>query len=517
MPSLKIGTRKSELARTQTQSVIRSLEKIGYSAQEHFVVTKGDIDKRPLSQISGDGFFTKEIEKELLAKNVQMAVHSAKDLPSMTHRYLPWVAFGERETTTDVLIRKKNQSVKVIGTSSPRRTSQLKKLFPESEIVDLRGNVPTRIEKAATGVVDAAILAGAGIRRLNLQDSIYDQGLEIQELPFTTAPCQGILGVQAHFEYLSILEKVMNADLTRIAHAEKSLLALLGGGCHLSVGAQIQKKENYTLDFFYDDSDKVFDFKIEESRLGDLLRRGYSKIFPESSARVWLTQPIQHHHNVALQLAHEGFQPVSWPLVEIQTVWDPKELENLNLADFGGIIFSSQFAAQIFLMEWVYQSTDRFEDLKRIPLFAVGDSTAQILSEFDVTRSPSATSESLATILPKTKKPYLLPGTPLTQMASKLQDLKIPYKILPLYETAGSKSPLRLDTPELWNDDKIVLTSPSAVEQFIVECKTHPALSSLPIFAIGPTTGKALANYGIQHQIPKNSGSWDSLIEILKN
>ncbi len=520
MPSLKIGTRKSELARTQTQTVLHALEKAGYSAQEHFVVTKGDIDKRPLSQISGDGFFTKEIEKHLLLKHIHMAVHSSKDLPSMTHKYLPWVAFGEREQNMDVLIRKKNQDVKTIGTSSPRRTSQLKQHFPNCKIVDIRGNVPTRIEKVRDGIIDATVLAKAGINRLKLEDFIYEQGLEIEELPFTTAPCQGILGVQAYFEYQHILEKITNLELTNIAHAEKSILALLGGGCHLSVGVHIQKKEEFHLDFFYDDQSTLHNHHLQSKRLGDLVRSAYSKVFSDKignpKGRVWLTQPIQHQHSVAKKLAEKNYQAICWPLIEIQTVWDPQQLDKLNLKKYEGIVFSSQFAAQIFLLEWAYQSTDRLEKLKNMPIFSVGKSTSKILQELTVTEAPEATSNSLSKILPKTRKPYLIPGTPMTRMASELAEQKIPFEILSLYESFPSKSPLRTDIPNVQTGDKIVLTSPSAVEQFIVECKANAALESLQVFTIGPTTARAIEKHGIKHQMSRTPGSWDRLIEELE-
>ena len=104
---LRVGTRKSDLALTQTNLVKTTLESKGYSPEIQHIVTVGDKDLRPFQHMTGDGFFTKEIEKNLLAENIQLAVHSSKDLPSQIHHSLPWVAYSEREDTSDIMIVKK--------------------------------------------------------------------------------------------------------------------------------------------------------------------------------------------------------------------------------------------------------------------------------------------------------------------------------------------------------------------------------------------------------------------------
>ena len=143
-----LATRGSALAQKQAQEVQALLTEKNIFTQLHIVKTQGDNDLRPFAQIPGAGFFTKEIEYVLLRKEAQWAVHSCKDLSSMTHKNLPWVAVGERHTEKDVLLRHRHstRSIQSIGTSSPRRTAQIKRKFPQSHIQPLRGNLDTRIK-----------------------------------------------------------------------------------------------------------------------------------------------------------------------------------------------------------------------------------------------------------------------------------------------------------------------------------------------------------------------------------
>ena len=516
LPKLQIGTRKSELARTQTQIVIKKLNSLGYESEEHHIVTKGDVDKRALIELSGDGFFTKELENALTDKRIDLAVHSSKDLPSMPHKYLPWIAFEEREDDSDILICKPQfQDLPPgtrVGTSSPRRRAQLLQAFPQIEIIDIRGNVPTRIEKSLNGTVDAVVLAAAGVNRLNLYGSLKTNGLIAKKLPFTTAPGQGILAVQGHFEHLHILEKILNADLDVILKAEKSLLTLFGGGCHLAMGVHIKKEALYRLKFFLKDETDIHNFEISGERLGDFIREAYINTLTKkpNENRVWLTQPMQHQLSVAKKLVENGFTPISWPLIEIQSLFNSESIKNLNLNDYAGVVFSSQFGGEFFFRE-----VFNFENTK---FYAVGESTANLLKKLglDVAIPEEATAEHLADILPPSSKPYLIPGTPMTRLAEHLKNRKIPHKILPLYESTRSKSNLRVDVPEPLPTDKIVLTSPSAANEFIVECASNIRLRNLKVFAMGPSTSKALTEQGIKHTTSTESGSWDALISQLK-
>lgn len=516
-PKLQVGTRTSELALTQTRSVLKKLNSMGYNAHEYPIITKGDVDKKSLIELSGDGFFTKEIENSLLKKQIDLAVHSAKDLPTMQHKFLPWFAYGDREDSCDILISNREfQDLKPgtrVGTSSPRRKAQLTQSYPHIKIMDIRGNVPTRLEKILNGTVDAIVLAAAGVNRLRLADMIKSNGLSIKKLPFTTAPGQGILAIQGQFEHAHILEKIFNPELNLILKAEKSLLSLFGGGCHLAMGVGIKKQDQYNLNFFLKDTASIHEFDLKEAKLGDLIRNAFLKTLSKKNnyPRVWLTQPLQHQLAVAKRLIENNLTPICWPLIEIQSLYDPQNFSDLDLNKFEGIVFSSQFGAEFFLKEQMLP-------LDKIRFFAVGMSTAKYFKDLGLNvRVPKvASAKHLAEMLPPTKKPYLLPGTPMTRLAQHLRCKKIPFKILPLYESVSSKSILRTDTPEISDGDKIVLTSPTAVNEFVVECAGNEKLRNLKIYAMGPSTSKTLAEHNIEHISSIESGSWESLISQLK-
>ena len=249
MPILLFATRPSALARWQTQWVCRALENTWPSlrCQEVVITTQGDrILDRPLPEIGGKGLFTLELERELQEGRVHAAVHSLKDLPVDNPPGLILGAIPERAAVQDVLISPGGygfadlpQRARV-GTSSLRRTAQLLAQRPDLQILPLRGNVDTRIQKVLAGEYDAIILAGAGVTRLGLEDKITEW------LPFEAmlpAPGQGALAVQCRADdpYTLGFLAALDHDATRQAvSAERAFLAELGGGCSLPVGAYAQ-------------------------------------------------------------------------------------------------------------------------------------------------------------------------------------------------------------------------------------------------------------------------------------
>lgn len=236
------------LARTQTDWVISQLNEKGkhpdLTVEVITIRTTGDaVTDRALSQIGGKGLFTKELEDALLAGTIDLAVHSLKDLPT---DFPPGMALGAipvREDPRDALIGKtvaelQNAAAGVkIGTSSLRRIAQLRRLFPQAEMVDLRGNVDTRLRKVREGQVDAAVMALAGLRRLGRDDEVKAVFEPDQMLP---APGQGALGIEIRLgddRLTELLEPIRSERTERCVTAERALLARLGGGCLIPVGA----------------------------------------------------------------------------------------------------------------------------------------------------------------------------------------------------------------------------------------------------------------------------------------
>jgi hydroxymethylbilane synthase len=527
---LRVGTRKSDLALTQTSLVIKTLQSKNYTAEVKHIVTTGDKDLRPFQQIVGDGFFTKEIEKNLLGNEIELAVHSSKDLPSQIHKSLPWVAYSEREETTDILITKPEFVISkgplrlkkgiVIGTSSPRREAQIKQQFPTAQIKSMRGNVPTRIEKVLSAEFEATVLAKAGVNRLNLESEILKKGLVVIELDFVTAPCQGILGVQGHEKYSDVLAQIQNKELTEIAHAEKCVLAMLGGGCQLAVGCKITKKNNYHIDFFFkEETDEILEINLESDTLENLLRIVFQKIAGAASLknRVISTQPLQHQLRTAKKLAKNNFVPIPWTLRDILPTFLAKDFTDThkNFNSFDALVFTSQFSVRIFMNEFISLYPNLLKALPEV--YAVGEATKNELLAYgikDIHSPKEAHGEALLGII-KAQNPLLM-GSEDSILLKLHKKSGRNYKFLKLYGSFACENPLsRL--PALQDNDKLVLTNPLCAMDFSKMYLKNPSqFQQLKIYAFGPSTSKILSENNIKHTVNPKSGSWDDMIMELK-
>jgi len=248
---LVIATRKSKLAQVQADRVIKLIrESSGLSSKKLLVVTEGD--KRldvTLDKIGGKGLFVKEIEMALANGEAHGAVHSMKDVPFLLPEGFELVAMPEREDVRDAFVG--NNGVKIselkngaiVGTSSIRRAAQLKELRPDLEIVPIRGNVQTRLEKMKNQNMDGIILAAAGLNRLGISDIITDYfNPEI----FLPAIGQGALGIECLIgcETNEFFRTLDNKSVRVTVEAERSFMRALNGGCHTLIGAYSQVKDN---------------------------------------------------------------------------------------------------------------------------------------------------------------------------------------------------------------------------------------------------------------------------------
>ena len=245
---MKIGTRGSKLALWQAEWVKVALARNGVGVSLEIIATRGDADvDRPLHELDGKGFFTKEIEDALLDGRIDVAVHSLKDLPTSLPNGLALGAVPRRADPTEALVTRGTgiadlaglPSGAKVGTSSLRRVAQIRHLRADVEVVALRGNVPTRVRKVKEGRdgLDAALLAGAGLERLELAGEI---AVRLDPLEVMPAPGQGALGLEIRSDdsqaraALAPLEDALSA---RQVAAERGLLAALGGGCQAPVAA----------------------------------------------------------------------------------------------------------------------------------------------------------------------------------------------------------------------------------------------------------------------------------------
>ncbi|MFM7682594.1 MAG: hydroxymethylbilane synthase [Bacteroidota bacterium] len=246
---IRIGTRGSDLALWQANFVKASLEKLGQQVEIQIIHTQGDkIQDLSFDKLEGKGFFTKEIEQALLEKQVDLAVHSHKDLETTSPDGLTIAAVSDREDPSELLLIRKEsfdqsqfwnlKQNAIIGTSSVRRKSQILAHRSDLSIKDLRGNVPTRINKLREGHYDAILLAKAGVNRLELDLSdLHCETLNATE--FIPAPAQGVLGLQIRsedMELMHILVQLNHAETQARIEIERGVLKKMEGGCQLPLG-----------------------------------------------------------------------------------------------------------------------------------------------------------------------------------------------------------------------------------------------------------------------------------------
>jgi hydroxymethylbilane synthase len=236
MPPLRVATRGSALARWQAERVVQLL---GVEAEYVIVSTRGD-ERRdvPIHAMGGTGVFVKEVEQAVLDARADVAVHSAKDLPAETAPELVLAALPERGDPRDALVGRPFNEIPTggrVGTGSVRRRAQLAALRPDLGFAELRGNIPTRLEKAAG--FDAVVLAAAALDRLGLADRIAERVDPSVVLPQVG---QGALAIECRADddgTRELLARVDDAEVRAAVTAERAYLAELGGGCNLPCGA----------------------------------------------------------------------------------------------------------------------------------------------------------------------------------------------------------------------------------------------------------------------------------------
>jgi len=247
---MRIGTRGSALALRQSEMVQAALPGAAAEHPLRVIKTSGDLNpSASLTRLGGKGLFTKEIEDALLAGEIDLAVHSLKDLPTEQPPGLTIGALLPREDPRDALVSRGGRGLMElpsgarVGTSSLRRRSQILARRPDLKVEDLRGNVPTRVKRALEGPLDGAVVAAAGLKRLGL----FDHAVEvIDESVLLPAPGQGVIAIQIR------TKDTRTAEAVRVLHdpvaaaealAERALLSGLGGGCIVPVGARAHAGE----------------------------------------------------------------------------------------------------------------------------------------------------------------------------------------------------------------------------------------------------------------------------------
>jgi hydroxymethylbilane synthase len=248
---IKIGTRASKLALWQAYHIQEKLKNKGVTSEIVEIITKGDkILDRSLSKIGSKGLFTEELENQLFEGKIDIAVHSAKDLSADLGEHFEILSFSEREAAHDVFLSLEGKDLSkpwVVGTSSTRRVALIRKFFPHFKIVDMRGNLQTRIQKMKDGHCDILILAFAGVHRMGYEEMIIEH---LDKEIFCPPVGQGVLAVEINKSLAFATKSVLNAILNdkkaeKCMLVERAFLKYLKGGCSIPVfGHAIWYNEN---------------------------------------------------------------------------------------------------------------------------------------------------------------------------------------------------------------------------------------------------------------------------------
>ena len=494
-----IGSRGSDLALWQANHILRKVQKLGLTAEIKIISTKGDeIQNLSLDKLEGKGFFTKEIEEALLNKQIDLAVHSQKDLPTTSPAGLKIAAVSEREDCADIIVVRKDcvdNSLKfsikkngIFGTSSPRRKSQLLAFRNDIQIADLRGNVPTRIQKLRDKKYDAIMLAAAGVERLKIDLSEF-KVIRLDPKEFIPAPAQGVLGLQIReddhelYEYISKLNSEKVEDTIGI---ERKVLNLLEGGCQLPLGVYCLKEDNKF---------KVWTSKAEAWNA--MPKRIYLESYSDEGFAEKIVQKIKSVQSASViitrDLSDDSFfknvlQGNNYKVHGISFI-ETKKVTFTETPQSDWIFFASSNAVNFFF--------EQNPTLKAKTKFGViGKSTEQALKKHNKNAAFVGSINDTKAIGKKFAKavgaetvlfPQAKGGLRTIQQqfadTEKLTDLVV-------YETV-KKQNVALPSAEI-----IVFTSPSNVQSFFEKGKITP---NQKVIAMGKSTEKKLAEFGVNN------------------
>ncbi len=283
-----IGSRKSNLAKEQTKLALRKFKSYGIeNFSVKYIISRGDkVNFKEFKVGGGKGLFTKEIDHLLVNKEIDLAIHSTKDIPAYTNKQITIAAYLKREDVRDVLVTK-DFSIKNIlelkddlnfGSSSPRRINYLKSLTPNIKIINLRGNVESRIKKIRDGKIDGTLLALAGIKRLKLK---YDNisFIKVPSSIILPAPGQGAIALMCRkddSEIIRVCKKIDDFNTRITVSAEREFIKKINGNCFtpLAAFAKIKGKKLTIIGRLFSDDGKYFSEQKVEGSIKDFKKIG---------------------------------------------------------------------------------------------------------------------------------------------------------------------------------------------------------------------------------------------------
>jgi len=503
-----IGTRGSDLALWQANFIKDKLSAIGVEAELKIIKTQGDkILNLRLDKLEGKGFFTKELEEELLGGTIDVAVHSHKDLPTVHPEGLTIAAVTEREDPSELLLILKDcvdvtqklslKTGAMVGTSSNRRKAQLLALRTDLNIEDLRGNVPTRIGKLRDEDYDAILLAKAGVNRLGIDLSEFHVEV-IDTTELVPAPAQGALAIQIRSDDAQLFELLQQINHPQTAEEigiERKVLNLFEGGCHMPLGCYCKKEngqyEVWTSKAMTDEDfpDRLF-YRVND--LEGLAEKIVAKFSTERKlpSKVFISREIGEHSYFRRALEKHNIEIEGRSLIRtfpIVNVLDPFYLKNIDW-----IFFSSRNGVDFFFKLKPALS-------KKVKFGVVGRGSEDALRRQGHLADYVGESGDIREVaedfaLLVEEQTVLFPRAQ-DSLLSIQKSLKENTKVvdLPIYETVIE------DDIDRTSADVLIFTSPSNVDAYFADNLLEPGQQ---VIAIGNSTGKKFEEMGVQHTLP---------------
>lgn len=508
MKRIIIGTRGSDLALWQANNTKDRLASIGIEAELKIIKTQGDkILNLRLDKLEGKGFFTKELEEELLAGTIDLAVHSHKDLPTTNPAGLIIAAVTEREDPSELLLVLKDTlevsqklSLKtgaIVGTSSNRRKAQLLALRPDLNIEDLRGNVPTRIQKLRDEDYDAILLAKAGVNRLNIDLSEFHVEV-IDTTELVPAPAQGALAIQIRetdTELYTALQQIHDAATAEEIAVERKVLNLFEGGCHMPLGCYC-KKENGLFEVWTSKAETDEDFPdrlfLRAENTDGLAEKIVAKFDIERKmpTKVFISREVGENSYFRKALAKHDIEIDGRSL--IRTFPIVNILDAFYLKHIDWIFFSSRNGVEYF-----FKLNPALP--KKVKFGVVGRGSEDTLRKFGHLADFVGESGDITEVAEEFAK--LVSGEivlfPRAQdsLLTIQKSLGANTKIvdLPIYETVV------VDDIDGTTAEVLIFTSPSNVDAYFAENLLDPEQK---VIAIGNSTGKKFEEMGVKYTLP---------------
>lgn len=493
-----IGTRGSDLALWQANYTKSLLEGKGHTAEIKIIQTSGDRSQQwdtSFDKLEGKGFFTKELEDALLDKSIDLAVHSHKDLPTASPEGLLVAGVSKREDPSDILIMSKDSADDkqkfglkrnaIVGTSSERRKSQLLAFRPDVEIKDLRGNVPTRINKLRKGDYDAILLATAGVERLELDlEDLHVEKLNPEE--FVPAPAQGVLAWQTREDdngLLEIIDEINDLDVLIKINIERQILNMFDGGCQLPLGVYCDTEE--------DDEDRLrfkvwvsvadaWDKQPKQLYFDTLDTDGFSDMIVDhiraiKPKKIFVTKTFREEDYLPTALKRLNFEVEGKSLIEF------KQIRIKELPKTEWVFFSSKHAVRYFM--------GQNPQLDNVKFGCIGTSTSAELRSFGKRADFIGQSTDIKLVGKQFSSKVgnsrvLFPIARGSMQSIQWQMVKRD-NVINLEVYATLKHSIEI-SPEY---EIIIFTSPSNVEAYFEKNTLH---SHQKAIAMGESTGKAL-------------------------